>query len=186
MNFGSAKLSRAVTQILGIALAWFALFKLNEWIFSDFEHTPNAHWIFLPAAFRPLTILLFDRAGAAGLVLGAYLTVYGTTGSSALHEAIFAITLGVTPWIAVSLGKWAMDIPRNLAGLGARHIVLLSTLCASLNAVTLNGYLWTIGRLEGGGIQILTVFVGDLLGSVILLFIISTALALSLPSRSRR
>ncbi|MCZ8371090.1 MAG: hypothetical protein O9293_14220 [Porphyrobacter sp.] len=185
MKFEIAKLSGAVTQVLGIAIAWLALAELNAWIFSDLEQSPNAHWIFLPAAFRPLVILMFGRTGAAGLVLGAFLTVYGTTGGGPLHEVIFSVILGVTPWIAVSAGKWMMDIPHNLAGLGPRHIILLCTLCASANAVMLNGYLWATGRLEGGGTQILAVFVGDLLGAALLLLIISTALALAFPSRSR-
>jgi len=185
MTREAAKLGRAVGQIIGIAIAWLAISEFNAWLFADLEHTPQAHWIFLPAAFRPLTILMFGTTGAAGLVLGALLTLYGTTDGDTLHEVFFSVILGFTPWIAVSLGKWIIDIPRDLAGLRAGHIVLLCTLCAVANAITLNGYLWVSGRFEGGLIQILTIFLGDLIGSAILLFAISTALAFAFPNRSR-
>lgn len=185
MKFAAEAPIRSAAQIVGIAIAWFALSKFNAWLFFDLEHTARANWIFLPAAFRPLIILLFGWHGAAGLVLGAYLTVHGTIGGDAFHEIMFAIILGVTPWIAVSMGKSMLGIPDSLAGLGAWQIIVLCTLCAGANALTLNGYLWALGSFDGGLIQILTIIVGDLLGAAIVLFVISSALAFGLPHRSR-
>ena len=184
MKFDAEAVIKPVTHVLGIAIAWYALSALNAWLFAGLEHTSRAHWIFLPAAFRPLIVLMFGRVGAVGLVLGAYLTVYGTADGDAFHEMIFSVILGITPWIAVSLGKWALNIPRTLAGLGAWHIVMLCTLCASANAVALNGYLWASGRFEGGLIQIVTVFVGDLVGAALVLFLVANVLAFVMPRRS--
>jgi len=148
-----------------------------------FEHTLRANWIFLPAAFRPLVILVFEETGAIGLVLGAFLTVYGTSQGGLLHEAVFSAVLGLTPFVAVSAGKALLDIPQTLAGLRPGHILLLCALCAGLNAITLNSFLWATGHFDGGGIQIATVFVGDLLGAAIVLFLIANVLALALPRR---
>lgn len=184
MKSDARDLVKPVTNVLGIALVWYALSKFNAWLFAGLEHTARAHWIFLPAAFRPLIILMFDRVGAAGLVLGAYLTVYGTEDGHALYQVIRSVILGVTPWIAVSLGKWMLNIPHSLTGLGAGHIILLCTLCASANAITLNGYLWASGRFEGGLMQIATVFVGDLVGAALVLFLFANVLAFALPRRS--
>lgn len=117
MKFDAETLIKPVTHVLGIAVAWYALAEFNTWMFSGLELTSRAHWIFLPAAFRPLIVLMFGWVGAAGLVLGAYLTVYGTAAGDTIHEMIFSVILGITPWIAVSLGKRALNIPRSLAGL---------------------------------------------------------------------
>lgn len=184
MKFDAETVIKPVTHVLGIAIAWYALSALNAWLFAGLEHTSRAHWIFLPAAFRPLIVLIFGRVGAVGLVLGAYLTVYGTADGDAFHEMIFSVILGITPWIAVSLGKWALNIPSSLAGLRAGHIIQLCMLCASANAVALNGYLWASGRFEGGLIQIVTVFFGDLVGAALVLFLVASVLTFALPRRA--
>lgn len=176
-------LARQTTTVLAIAVVWYAVTWLNARLFPLFEHTLRASWIFLPAAFRPLIILLFGGTGAAGLVLGAFLTVYGTSSGGLLNELAFSGVLGVTPWLAVSLGRRLLDVPVDLAGLRASHILLLCALCAGMNALTLNGYLWVTGHFDGGSIQIATVLVGDLLGATILLFVISSALAFAMPRR---
>lgn len=185
MTIDAERLLRQALTVLGIALSWLCLFRLNAWLFTDLEHTARAHWIFLPAVMRPLSILLFGSLGAWGLVLGAYLTVYGTTGAGDLHEVTLALLSGLLPWASVNMAKWALKIPSSLAGLRAAHIVLLCFLCAGINTLGLNTYLWVSGHLQNDLIQILTVFVGDLFGAAILLFAISTALAFALPRRSR-
>lgn len=169
--------------IVAIAAAWYAVSQFNAWLFAAAAHSLNAHWIFLPAAFRPLVILLHGKAGALGLVLGAYLTLHGETNGDVVHAIIFSIILGLTPWLAVSLGQWILEIPPSLSGLRAQHIVVLCMLCAGANAVTLNGYLWMVGRLSTDLTHVAAVFVGDLLGSAIILFLLSSTLAFVLSSR---
>jgi hypothetical protein len=177
---------RQVSVVLGIAIAWYAIAEFNSWLFASFEETIRANWIFLPAAFRPLIILMFGKLGVLGLILGAYLTVYGTSDGGPLHEITFSIILGITPWAAVMLGKWLQDIPRSLNGLRAKHIVVLCTLCAGANAVALNGYLFASGHYEIAPIQVLTVFIGDLLGAALVLFFLSNLLTLAIHRSSRR
>lgn len=161
--------------VTGIALSWFLLSQLNSWLFASLEHSSRADWIFLPASLRPLSILLFGRTGTVGLIIGSYLTIQGTTDEFA--AITLAIILGVSPWGAVSFGKAILDIPQSLAGLRGRHIVLLCFLCAATNAVTLNACLWLLGQHESGMIQLATIFIGDMAGSMVVLFAISMVLA---------
>ncbi len=170
--------------VTAIALAWAALFEINLWLFSGLEHTIRAHWIFLPAVMRPLCILMFGGLGAWGLVIGAYLTVYGTTDGEYLHEIMLSVISGLLPWVAVSAGKALVGISGTLAGLRAKHIVTLCVLCAAANAVGLNAYLWMAGRLDGDLIQFLTIFIGDSFGSAIILFLISAAISVCLRSKA--
>jgi hypothetical protein len=181
MKHGAERLARKTTTVLAIAILWYAISRFNGWLFPFFEHTLRANWIFLPAAFRPLIILMFGKRGAAGLILGAFLTVHGTTPGGLPDELAFSAVLGLTPWFAVSLGTRLLDIPPSLAGLTPKHILVLCGLCAGLNALTLNGYLWASGHLSGGAMQIATVLVGDLVGAVILLLLVSNILAFAIP-----
>ena len=169
--------------VLLISVGWLLITDLNNEVFGRLAHSIRAHWIFLPAGFRPIIILLFDQIGALGLVLGGYLTVMGTTGGDESHAVTLSLILGITPWLAVRWGKRMMAIPNNLAGLKPRQIVSICTLCSAFNALTLNGYLWLAGKLSGGFVQIGTVFVGDLVGSAIVMFALSTLLVVVLPRR---
>jgi hypothetical protein len=169
-----------------VALAWVATFELNAAVFPSLEHSARASWIFLPAALRPLAILMFGGLGALGLVLGAFLTVYGTSGGSTLHEIVLAVSSGLLPWAAVSVGKAMFKLPDSLAGVRPKHIVALSAMCAGSNALGLNAYLWLAGRLGEDLMHIPAVFVGDAFGSAIVLLAASAVLTVVFPRRSLR
>jgi hypothetical protein len=176
---------RKAVPIAVIAIAWWASFHLNAWVFAGMQHTSVASWVFLPAVFRPLAILMYDKIGAVGLVLGGYLTVYGTTHGDNVHEVMLSVVSGVTPYFAVTLGKRLLAIPSNLAGLRMNHIIVLSASCAASNAIVLNGYMWASGHLNNDFMQVATVFVGDIIGATIMLFLISSVLAFALPRQRR-
>jgi hypothetical protein len=181
MNTARLLIGRQLLVISVIAISWFVTFRINSWVFAATEHTSVASWVFLPAAFRPLAVLLFEEVGATGLVLGGYLTVYGTARGDNFHEIMLSVVSGITPLFAVMLGKWLFEIPRDLAGLRAGHIIVLSVSCAAANAIVLNGYMWASGHLHGDFIQIATVFVGDVTGAAIVLFLLSSTLSFALP-----
>lgn len=184
MKFHQKALIYQIVIIMIVALVWHLTFKLNAWLFSGLEHTLRANWIFLPAALRPLAVLLFGGLGACGLVLGSLLTVYGTSGGNPSHEIVLAVSSGLLPWWAVTAGKSMFRLSDSLAGLRPKHIFALCAMCAGANAIGLNAYLWLAGRLDGDLLQIVAIFIGDLLGSAIVLFSLSAALAFFLPRKS--
>ena len=73
MNFSGESLLRGVVAICVVALLWLAVFNVNTWLFSHAAFSERAHWIFLPAAFRIIAVLVLGLRGGAGLMLGAYL-----------------------------------------------------------------------------------------------------------------
>lgn len=89
----NARLAGYSLTVVTIAAAWYAVSQFNAWLFAALAHSLNAHWIFLPAAFRPLVILLHGKTGALGLVLGAYLTLHGETNGNVPHVFMFSIIL---------------------------------------------------------------------------------------------
>lgn len=169
---------RPFLPVAGVAVAWVALFRLNAWLFQGLEVSIRANWIFLPAALRPLSILLFGRRGVLGLVLGACVTAYGTAGGDHLHEFVLAVLSGVLPWMAVEVWEVMLSLPESLSGLRFTHIVALCVMCAAANAAGLQAYLWLSGRLHADLVQVVTVFVGDIAGAAIVLFLASRILSL--------
>lgn len=170
---------RSLAVVTTVAFVWITFFDLNDLIFSGLAHSSRAHWVFLPAALRIFAVLLFDRLGAMGLVIGAYLTLPHDPPGVVLSELMLAVSSGVSPLIAVALCHQISPIEATLAGLSGRQIVLLSIFNACANSVLVNACLAVAGRWHGDIEQLITIFVGDLLGSAILLFLIATLVSIA-------
>lgn len=163
---------------LGVAIVWLAFFKLNGFAFSYLEHSSRAHWIFLPAALRVISVLLFEEAGVVGLMLGAYLTLPHDESSSLPYELLLSASSAIAPLMAIWLCQRFFHIAHNLAGLRGHHIIALSIASAAANSVVLNASMAIAGKLHGDWNQVATIFVGDMLGAATLLSVLAVLAAL--------
>jgi hypothetical protein len=57
-----------------VAALWVGLFKFNSIFFEYLGVSQYISWVFLPAAIRMISVMLFDWVGAAGLFVGAVIT----------------------------------------------------------------------------------------------------------------
>ena len=57
----------ALTLISAVLFVGF--FKFNDWIFHTLEHSKGVNWVFLPAGFRVILVLVLGLPGALGLML---------------------------------------------------------------------------------------------------------------------
>ena len=165
-----------VVTVTGVALAWLAVYNLNSLLFSELELTEKASWIFLPAALRIIFVLLFNKLGALGLVVGAYLTIQGSSDASIWHDMLVALSSGLSPWLAILFMRRLLGINTDLAGLRGAHILSLSIACAATNSVILNTTLILINDPAPALTQVVTIFVGDVLGAAIVLAVLAAAL----------
>jgi len=171
----------AFAIVAGVACAWVGVFELNGDVFAHLEHSERAHWIFLPAALRVLSVLLFQRLGAAGLVIGSYFTLSADQGYTLVQELFLSISSGMAPLLAVLFCQRFFTFKVQLEGLRGVHILALSLACAATNSLVLNSYLMFSLEQKPALLQVGTVFVGDVLGSVIVL----TAIAVGLLALER-
>lgn len=176
-------LGKALTA-LGVAAVWVAFFNLNMLLFSGLAHSPRAHWIFLPAAVRVIAVLLFDSAGAFGLMLGAYFTLPHHHFADLPSQLLLSVSSALAPLVAIVACRRWLHIAWDLSGLRGSHIIAVSVACAAANAIILNVVMAAVGRFNDDLSQIATVFVGDVLGSAIMLTGIATLLSL-MARRSR-
>lgn len=184
MKASTGAVMRSASTAIGVATAWSISFLLNGWLFSFTQFTHYANWVFMPAALRLIAVLLFDEIGALGLVIGAFLTMPDKSFEQLLPQALVSVSSGLAPFVTVRAGRRLLGIPQSLRGLRTFDIIALSIGCAAANAIILNACLWLIGDLREGLKHSLSVFVGDVAGAALVLFVLSTALALVLP-RSR-
>jgi hypothetical protein len=177
-------LIKGIATVLGLAVAWVLLFDLNEYAFSNLERSSRANWVFLPAAFRIIFVLLFSRLGALGLFCGAYLTLPDSIYSFPFDNVAFAAVSGIAPLAAVYLVRRCISLADDLSGLRGVHIVVLSVVCAAVNSIVLNIVIALTPDGYFDVTQIATVFIGDMLGGAIVLTVISVTTVLI--SRLRR
>jgi hypothetical protein len=174
-----------VGAIAGVAVAWPLFLWLNQGLFASLSYMAWAGWVFLPAAMRILAVLLFEEAGAIGLVLGAYYTMHWGPVLDGPHQIMLSISSGLAPWLAVWVCRRLIDLGDDLRSLRPVHIVVLSVAGAAANSLLVTATLGLAGRLEGDLRPLMIVFLGDLNGTAIVLFVVSSAAAMVVRSLGR-
>lgn len=159
-----------------VALLWVLLFGLNQWAFSVTEVSSLISWIFLPAALRMLAVMVCDWVGAVGLFVGAMLTNQ-TDLTGGLGDGLVLAFLSATgPMLAFWFCTRLLSLSRDLSGLTATQLLVFASTGALLNAVPHNIYFYLSGRMTSPVEGLVPMFVGDLVGTLIMLYVASLAL----------
>lgn len=171
-----------------VALLWVLLFSLNQWAFSATEVNSYVSWIFLPAALRMLAVMVCDWVGAVGLFVGAMLTnqtdLTGGLGDGLMIAFLSAIGPMLAFWFCTKL----LSLSKDLSGLMATQLFVFASTGALFNAVPHNIYFYLSGRMSSPIEGLVPMLVGDLVGTLIMLYVVSLALRfvsrrVSIPQR---
>jgi hypothetical protein len=164
--------------VLGVALAWFALFELNAWLFSRIHLTGFISWIFLPAAIRMLAVMVGGWAGALGLFLGAILTNLSLLKYEPFNIVMLAGLSTLGPLVAFNLCTRWLKLPRDLAGLHHSQLLVFAVAGAIFNSFPHNLYFYFTGLSPDAWSGIVPMFIGDVTGTLIMLYLASLAVRL--------
>jgi hypothetical protein len=127
-------------------------------------------WIFLPAALRMISVLLFRWRGVAGLLLGSLMVTLNQIGPNSIHTWVFPLLSSLSPMLAMLLGVGLMKVHADLEGLRAWQLLVFSSLGALINALTHNLYFQYSGIAASWTNGFTPMFVGDLAGTLMMLF----------------
>lgn len=165
------------SAVLCSALLYFGFFNLNQWCFAELEFAPGVHWIFLPAGLRLLCTLLFAGAGAFGIFLASVaimrlnfpeLDVLTSMGAACVSAG--------APYLVYRISLH-FGMPATLLQLNTVRLLMLTIVFAATSALT--HQIWFV--IRGHSDDLLTgfgaMFTGDLLGSLLLLYLIKILLA---------
>lgn len=172
----------SLVVIFFVALLWIALFKINNLFSTWIGFSKYIAWIFLPAAIRMLSVLVFEWVGAIGLFFGALFTSEPFTGDSFSTALVISSLSALGPVFAVAIcTKW-LNLPRTLHGIGPRQICLYSLMGATFNVIPHNLFLYGAGYMPNPFTGILPMFIGDLAGTAIVIYLTSLILKLWMPA----
>lgn len=166
-------------MILISAFLFAALFRLNEALFSALEYSDGINWLFLPAGFRILLVLLLGLPGALGIMLGNLWLDHADLDASHWPQiALSAIVSGLTPWLIrvwLTARGW---FDGQLSGITGTQLLNFIVLYAGLNALANQAIRWVFHMANSmPWIDVWPMFVGDLAGACVVLY----AFKFSLP-----
>ena len=157
--------------IIGVAAMWVLLFKLNMVAFSYFETSKFISWVFIPAGVRLISVLLFGFYGVIGLFLGAIMTSY-QVGIDADTAVAVSLISAFNPYLAINVTKYCLKIDALMQGLSAKQLMTISFFAALFSGLTHNLY-FHIHMGTGSVADFMNMFIGDFIGSLIILFAFS-------------
>ncbi len=167
-------------QLLSIAVSaalYFGFFRLNSYAFQAFELHAGASWIFLPAGLRLLCTLLFAGEGAIGIWLASLLIVSLDFGQMDVMTALVASMLSAgAPYLVYRLALRA-GMPDTLMALTPLKLMQLGIAYAIVSAA-LHSVWYALRGLHADFISgFITMFTGDLVGTLVMLYAMKMLLA---------
>lgn len=166
-----------LTSITIVGLAWVLLFKLNHILFFQLDESKLINWIFLPAGLRLIAILLFNFKGVVGLLIGALITSIPME-MSFKHTIMICLISAFNPYFAFKVSNSLLKIKISLTGLTSRQLFLMSFIYAVFNSLSHNFYYYFFGITQEFLINTVKMFTGDLLGSLLMLYLLSLSIKL--------
>lgn len=161
-----------------VAAIWIALFQLNTWLFSDAKVSGYISWVFLPAAIRMLAVMIGGWAGAFGLFVGALVTNIAFIEYEPLNVVTLAALSSVGPLLAAYLCTRWLRLPKDLSGLHRSQLLVFAVAGAIFNVFPHNMYFYLIGMSSDAWSGVVPMFVGDLLGTLAVLYLASILIRL--------
>ena len=124
--------------------------------------------MFLPAGLRLVAVLLFGLHGVMGLFFGAMVTGL-PLGLDTQTTVTISLISAVNPYLAINTTKYCLKIDRLMTGLNAKQLLSISFFAALFNGLSHNLYFHTHIHESTLG-NCFTMFIGDFLGALILLY----------------
>lgn len=166
-------------MVLATMVLFAGFLMLNEWLFIRFEYAPGINWVYLPAGMRLVCTLLFGGAGAVGLLIVSWLVNFlHLFPGDPVRSFVGGLIGAGAPYLVYLLARSRFGLQASLVNLTPRRL-LVCILGYSVASPLLH-HVWFLfhgdpGDLLGG---LLAMFVGDLLGTLIVVYAMKALLSL--------
>ena len=169
------------TGLVGVgvsALTYAVLFYFNSWLTSELVFGSGVNWIYLPAGLRLFLTLIFGLPGAIGIAFASFVISYFGALSDNLSICIgTGLISGFAPYIARVFVFSNIQLESDLSNLSLQKLLICILVYACLSA-GLHQFWYAAEGLENSGTfkHFLVMFIGDVLGSLLLISLIKYSL----------
>ena len=164
--------TRNKSAIVGFtAVAYLALFTINNLLFSAFSFSTGVDWIYLPSGLRLAFALVFGVWGALGIVLASIAidSIHYFNGDF-ITAVVTGCISGISPLLARMICVDRLDIKMDLTNLTADKLLKAAVIFAVLSA-TLHQLWFTFrGHTENFLSSTAVMALGDFTGTILVLY----------------
>ena len=162
------------------AIAYAFLFYFNGWLTNGLVFGLGVNWIYLPAGLRLFLTLIFGLPGAMGIAAASFLISYCGALSEDLTVCIgTGLISGFAPYLARIFVLSNVELAPDLSNLNLPKLLICILVYAALSAGLHQFWYSTIDLDDAGTINhFFAMFIGDVLGSVLLISLIKYGLDL--------
>ena len=155
----------------GFAWTYHQLFAWSEWV-------PGINIVYFPHGLRMILVIVFAEAGAVGIVLGSMVGGMDLMRTNPALGLAHSLVAGLAVWLAarfvIKPSPKSSLIPQTAGGIAAIDVRSLVVLAFASSVLTSLGHVlgWMLFDAEAKQLEVrfATMFTGDLLGAVILLY----------------
>lgn len=167
------------------AMAYSFLFYLNAWLTDTLVFGLGVNWIYLPAGLRLFLTLIFGLPGAIGISAASFLISYY---GDFPHDLTVCVGVGLISGFAPYLARYFvfsnLRLESDLSNLSFPKL-MVCILIYSLLSAGLHQWWFSTMTLENTGSvnHFLVMFIGDVLGSLLLISLIKCCIDLLRKTR---
>lgn len=173
------KIRLQLAMVFATIVLFTAMLALNEWLFRRLEFAPGINFVYLPAGMRLLCTLLFGEAGAVGLLLVSWVVSFEIFFPGQFARPFWGGLIAATaPYVVYRLACRRYGLDASLANLSPRRLLLLVVAYSLASPLLHHVYFAAMGQhdlLRG----FTAMSIGDLLGTLIVIYGIKGLLALT-------
>jgi len=161
---------RSSILVLASALAYYLIFSINRFVFQSFEFSFGVNWVFVPCGVQLLIVLIAVWQGALGIVLASF--IIGLENyylDSVIRTFTTALISGFSPLLARKICFDFLEIEKDLLNITRKSIVQMSFVFAILSASLHQIWFFYNEKSEAFTQSLFVMFVGNLLGTILVL-----------------
>lgn len=154
------------------AVLFVSFFQFNSFAFSAFEYSQGVNWVFLPAGFRVILVLVLGLPGAIGLMLGSWFIDRDLfTGPTYLLALTNGLVAGLTPWLVMKYLQKRQWLSQQLHTISPSQLFQMIVIFAASSAV-MHQLVWLLLERPGMNIwvDVWPMFVGNATGTLLMLY----------------
>ena len=166
-------------MVLISAFLFAEFFRLNEHLFGFLQHNHDINWIFLPAGFRVLLVLVLGVPGALGIgAASLWLNIERLDNTTLPFILATGLASGFGPWCVKHFMQKRGLLSPDLADISSSSLLQFVLLYAAFNAICHQLIFWGFSpESSRPWLDVWPMFVGDLVGALAVLY----TFKLSLP-----
>jgi len=167
-------------------ISYSCLFYANAWLTVHITYGLGVNWIYLPAGLRLFLTLVFGFPAAVGIATSSFAISYAGEFSQEVATCIgIGLISGFAPYLARIFVMSNMNISPDLSNLNLPKLATCTLIYAALSAGLHQWWFAVRGLDETGTLHhFFVMFLGDVLGAVLLVALIKYSLDLFRFSKS--